>query len=159
MSNNSISNMKRSTITMYNDKPITEPIKIEKLGKILGKGGEWYDNHTKCDPHDTIEGYVLQVSYDMLQQREETLREENSKLRNHIEKAKKENNTNDEEERKDNKHLNLQIDILRLDRAIKRIDTRMRKAKDTDVCVRCGNVLGLLEGKKLLLIQAVLHRK
>jgi len=65
----------------------------------------------------------------------------------------------DTEERKDNKHLNLQIDILRLDRAIKRIDTRMRKAKDTDVCVRCGNVLGLLEGKKLLLIQAVLHKK
>ncbi len=52
-------------------------------------------------------------------------------------------------------HLNLMIDIKRIEKIIRRLDNRSRKSKNDDVTVRCANAIGLLEGKKLQLIQAV----
>jgi len=49
------------------------------------------------------------------------------------------------------------IDIKRIDKVIRRLDKRSKKSKNDDVTVRCANAIGLLEGKKLLLIQAVTH--
>jgi len=147
---------------MYEDKPITEPVKVKKLGTILHKAGVFIPNSEgstsgQTPPHDIIEGYVLETTHRMLQEREEYLNEENKKLNKQVEYLKNKTTDSDEEETKD--YLNLMIDIKRLDKAIRRIDVKMRKTKDTDVAVRCGNVLGLLSGKKLLLIQSVLHKK
>ena len=133
------------------------PIKREKLGKIIRKGGEWYDNHTKCDPHDIIEGYVLEVTHHMLQEREEYLRKENRKLMQQVQNLKNKTNDDDVEETKE--YLDLIVDVKRLDKALRRIDKRMRKTHLDDVAVKCANAIGLLEGKKLLLIQAVIHKK
>jgi len=134
------------------------PIKREKLGKIIRKGGEWYDNHTKCDPHDTIEGYVLEISYNMLKQSEESLRIECRKLIDQVQNLKNKTVT-DDEQAENNDHLNLNLDIRRIEKLIRRLDKRSRKSKDDDVTVRCANAIGLLEGKKLLLIQAVTHKR
>jgi len=62
-----------------------------------------------------------------------------------------------EEETKD--YLNLMTDVKRIDKCLRRLDKRMRKTKLDDVAVKCANAIGLLEGKKLLLIQAVIHKK
>ena len=56
-------------------------------------------------------------------------------------------------------YLNLMLDIKRIEKIIRRLDKRSRKSKIDDVTVRCANAIGLLEGKKLLLIQAVTHAK
>jgi len=138
---------------MYEEKQVDEPVKRVKLGRIIRKAGEWNENHTQCEPFDTIEGYVLETSYNMLKQSEQAMREEYRKLHDQIEKSKKETVNDDEEKNKE--HLNLMVDILRLDKCVRRLDKRMRKTKDDDVAVRCANAIGLIEGKKLLLIQAV----
>jgi len=147
---------------MYEDK-IIEPIHVKKLGTVLHKAGVFIPHSEgstsgTTPPHDIIEGYVLEKSYNMLQEREESLREENHKLRNHIENSKKETNTDDvDEETKD--YLNLMTDVKRIDKCLRRLDKRMRKTKIDDVAVKCANAIGLLEGKKLLLIQAIIHKK
>lgn len=129
------------------------PVKRKKLGTIIRKGGEWYDNHSRCDPHDTIEGYVLEVTHNMLKEREEYLRKENRKYLNQIQSLKEDKQPDTQEGNQD--HLNLMIDIARLEKIIRRLDKRSRKSKDDDVTVRCANAVGLLEGKKLQLILAV----
>jgi len=145
---------------MYEDKAITEPIKKEKLGKIIRKGGEWYDNHTKCEPHDTIEGYVLETSYNDLQENNKSISNENNEYYHIIKNLeKKVGNIPDTETEENPDHLNLMYDIKRIEKIIRRLDKRSRISKDTDVTVRCANAIGLLEGKKLLLIQAVTHVK
>jgi len=142
-------------MTYEENKLLEEPIKREKIGKIIRKAGEWYDNHTRCDPFDTIEGYVLQQQYDMLKESEEYLKKENIEFRNQIQNTKQETPQTEDEENQD--YLNLMIDIKRIDKVIRRLDKRSRKSKSDDVTVRCANAIGLLEGKKLLLIQAVTH--
>jgi len=129
--------------------------KKKNIGRVIHKAGEWYDNHSKCSPHDIIEGYETQQAYDMLKEREEYFRNENARLENQLQNIKKGNTEVTEEE----EYLNLMIDIKRIDKAIRRLDKRMRKSKDDDVAVRCANAIGLLEGKKLVLIQAVTHVK
>ncbi len=124
----------------------------KQFGRIIRKGGEWNDNHTVCSPFDEIEGYVLETQYNMLKDHEEYLRKENIELNNKLQ-TKSNKIESDEEENKD--HLNLMLDIKRVEKVIRRLDKRSRVTKDTDVCVRCANAIGLLEGKKLQLILAV----
>jgi len=133
---------------MYEDKAITEPIKKEKLGKILHKAGVFIPSR----------GYVLETSYNMLKQSEEAMRIECRKLIDQVQNLKNKTVT-DDEQAENNDHLNLNLDIRRIEKLIRRLDKRSRKSKDDDVTVRCANAIGLLEGKKLLLIQAVIHKK
>ncbi len=138
------------------------PIKREKLGTILHKAGVFIPNSEGSNsgttpPHDIIEGYVLEVSHNMLKQSEEYLRKENRKLMDQVHYLKNKTTDDVDEETKD--YLNLIVDVKRLDKALRRIDKRMRKTKLDDVAVKCANAIGLLEGKKLLLIQAVIHKK
>jgi len=155
--------MKRNLITMYEDKPITDPIKVKKLGTILHKAGVFIPHSEgstsgTTPPHDIIEGYVLEKSYNMLQEREESLRENNLKLMDQVQNLKNIKVSDDvDEETKD--YLNLMTDVKRIDKCLRRLDKRMRKTKIDDVAVKCANAIGLLEGKKLLLIQAVIHKK
>ena len=128
------------------------PIKKNNIGKVIHKAGEWYDNHTQCSPFDEIEGYVLETTHRMLQEKEEYQRKENIELRNKLQ-TKSEVKVKLEEEYED--HLNLMLDIKRIEKVIRRLDTRSRKSKIDDVTVRCANAIGLLEGKKLQLILAV----
>jgi len=93
----------------------------------------------------------------MLQEREEYLRKENLKLMEQVQNLKNKANDDDVEETRE--YLDLIVDVKRLDKALRRIDKRMRKTHLDDVAVKCANAIGLLEGKKLLLIQAVIHRK
>ncbi len=129
----------------------------KKIGRIILKGGQWNADHTKCEPYDIIEGYVLESSYNMLKEREEFARQESIELRKQIVNLREGNKPDAEVESHD--YLNLMLDIKRIEKVIRRLDKRMRKSKDTDVMVRCANALGLLHGKKLLLIQAVTHAK
>jgi len=62
-----------------------------------------------------------------------------------------------EEEEDSKEYLNLLIDIKRVDSVIRRLDRRGRKSKSDDVMAKCAGVMAILEGKKLLLIQAVTH--
>jgi len=133
------------------------PVKKKTLGEVIHKAGEWYDDKTKCSPFDIIEGYVLEAQYNDLKQTEEYLREENNKYYKQIQRLKEGSNTDSDEENKD--YLNLMLDLKRIEKIVRRIDKRMRKTKDDDVAVRCANAIGLLEGKKLLLLQAVTHVK
>ncbi len=142
-------------MTYEGKKLLEEPIKRKKIGNITRKAGEWYDNHTRSDPYDTIEGYVLEEKYNILKHSEEYLKQEIIELRNKIKNTKEETSQTEDEENKD--YLNLMIDIKRIDKLVRRLDKRSRKSKNDDVTVRCANAIGLLEGKKLLLIQAVTH--
>jgi len=143
---------------MYEDKPIIEPIRPKKLGTILRKGGEWNSDHTQCDPHDTIEGYVLEVTHHMLQEREEYLHKENRKLMDQVHYLKNIKVSDDvDEETKD--YLNLLTDIKLLNKLARRMDKRSRVTKDPDVSVRCANACAICLGKKLLLMQALHHKK
>jgi len=141
-------------MTYEGKKLLEEPIKRKKIGNIIRKAGTWYDNHTRSDPYDLIEGYVLEETHNMLKQSEENLRQENIELRNKINTKQEAPQTEDEENQD---YLNLMIDIKRIDKLVRRLDKRSRKSKNDDVTVRCANAIGLLEGKKLLLIQAVTH--
>ena len=148
---------------MYEDKAITEPIKKEKLGKILHKAGVFIpsspgSNSGQTPANDIIEGYVLETSYNMLKQSEEAMRIECRKLIDQVQNLKNKTVT-DDEQAENNDHLNLNLDIRRIEKLIRRLDKRSRKSKDDDVTVRCANAIGLLEGKKLLLIQAVTHKR
>jgi len=161
---NSISNIRKgNSIKGGDNSDIGATAKVRKLGTILHKAGVFIPHSEgstsgTTPPHDIIEGYVLEVSHNILQQSEQSLREENHKLRNHIENSKKETNTDDvDEETKD--YLNLMTDVKRIDKCLRRLDKRMRKTKIDDVAVKCANAIGLLEGKKLLLIQAIIHKK
>jgi len=141
---------------MYTDKEsLGEPVKVKKLGTIIRKGGEWYNNHTECDAHDTIEGYVLVETHNMLKESQENLKIENIELRNKINSKQEETPPTEEEESKD--YLNLLTDIKRVDSVIRRLDRRGKKSKSDDVMAKCAGVMAILEGKKLLLIQAVTH--
>jgi len=157
------SSRKGNKISGGDNSDISATAKVRKLGTILHKAGVFIPHSEgstsgTTPPHDIIEGYVLEVSHNMLKQSEESLREENHKLRNHIENSKKETNTDDvDEETKD--YLNLMTDVKRIDKCLRRLDKRMRKTKVDDVAVKCANAIGLLEGKKLLLIQAVTHKR
>jgi len=147
---------------MYEDKPITEPIKVKRLGTILHKAGVFIPNSEgstsgTTPPHDIIEGYVLEKSYSMLQEREQALRKNNLNLMEQVQNLRNKTNDDDVEETKE--YLDLIVDVKRIDTALRRIDKRMRKTKLDDVAVKCANAIGLLEGKKLLLIQAVIHKK
>ena len=133
------------------------PVERKKLGKILHKAGEWYNNGTESSPYDIIEGYVLEASYNMLQESVEVIRNENKSLRTRIDELKNSKEPNEEPVSED--YLNLMLDIKRVEKVIRRLDKRSRVSKDTDITVRCANAIGLLVGKKLLLIQAVTHVK
>ncbi len=133
------------------------PVERKKLGKVLRKAGEWYDNHTKSDPYDTIEGYVLESSHNMLKESVEVIRNENKSLRTRIEELKNNKETSEEPVSED--YLNLMLDIKRIEKIIRRLDKRSRKSKIDDVTIKCANAIGLLEGKKLLILQSVLHSK
>jgi len=140
------------------DKLLHEPVvERKKLGRVIHKAGEWYNDKTQCSPHDIIEGYVLESQFNTMEETNEYLRNENKKYYNEIVRLKEGNSAVLEEENQD--HLNLMYDIKRIEKVIRRLDKRSRISKDTDVTVRCANAIGLLEGKKLLLIQAVTHVK
>jgi len=163
MSTNSISNIRKGNkISGGDNSDISATAKVRKLGTILHKAGVFIPHSEgstsgTTPPHDIIEGYVLEVSHNMLKQSEEALRENNLKLMDQVQSLK--NKTNDDDVEETREYLDLMVDIKRLDKAIRRIDKRMRKTHDDDIAVRCGNVLGLLSAKKLQLIQAVIHKK
>jgi len=147
---------------MYEDKPITDPIKVKKLGTILHKAGVFIPHSEgstsgTTPPHDIIEGYVLEVSHNMLKQSEEALRENNLKLMQQVQNLK--NKTNDDDVEETREYLDLIVDVKRLDKCVRRLDKIMRKTKNPEISVRCGNVIATMTGKKLLLIQAVIHKK
>jgi len=160
---NSISNIRKgSSIKGGDNSDIGATAKVRKLGTILHKAGVFIpssegSNSGTTPPHDIIEGYVLEQSYNMLKQSEEYLRKENRKLMDQVQNFKNKTNDDDVEETKE--YLDLIVDVKRLDKALRRIDKRMRKTHLDDVAVKCANAIGLLEGKKLLLIQAVLHKR
>ncbi len=131
------------------------PVERKKIGKVLHRAGEWYDNKTKCSPFDIIEGYVLETQYNDVIESQKHLLESNSNL---VQKCQDLKDGKDIEA-KPEEYLNLMLDIKRIEKVIRRLDKRSRKSKDDDVTVRCANAIGLLEGKKLLLIQAVTHVK
>jgi len=59
-----------SMITMYEGKPVIEPIKVKKLGTILHKDGVFIPNSEgstsgTTPPHDIIEGYVLETAHNI----------------------------------------------------------------------------------------------